>query len=533
MKRIFTSVLMLCITAIMFAGVNTATKVSVVNTYSYLSTETKPATPNAVQTKLYNKDNQLEVEINSTNKYMYSYNTEGKVSMKKAYSWNSTNKIWNLSSKTTYEYDALGQVIRENSFSTTADTITSYREYSGYTNGVYNSAKTMNYNGTKFTYWNTYNLSFDNGLLVSSVRYNQTSETTKTTLDSTVYTYNNGKKVTAALYIYNGSKFIDNTTGTYTETFEYNTNGDMTADILTSVSRYGNYVTYYEYLYSDVNTDYAPTNLTVVAKTGANVAPNLVTLNWSASTSSAVTGYRVVCDTIVSETITGTTYSTSSQGQNGTHHYAVIAVVGSELKNISNTATIVLSDPGVLPASNVHVISMSDKKESDGSYDVTIAWDAPQTNSTLTKYRVYYSTYSYVEVTESPAVINIPSYVAEGTDWNTGDTYGLNVNLYVVAMYSTGMAEKSNTVVCNPFEKTVASLKDIYGNATSVYHNSTDKTLNFSENVTATVFNINGTEVKKLTNGSILSVSDVTTGVYVVKMINKNGAISISKCVIR
>lgn len=535
MKRIFTAALTLCFTAIASSGIDaaTASKAGVLNTYSYLSTATKPATPSTVLSKLYNKDNQLEVEINSTNKTMYTYNAQGQVSMKKTYSWNSTNKAWDISAKTTYDYDALGQLTRENSFNTNADTLSSYRELSGYSNGVYSSAKTMNYNGTKFTYWNTYKLAFDNGVLTSSVRYNQTSETTKTTLDSTVYTYSNGKKATATLYLYNGSKYVGNTTGTYTETFSYNGNGDLTTDILTSVTRYGNYVSYNEYVYSDVNTDYAPTNLTVVPKTGTGIAPNLVTLSWTPSVSSAVTGYRVMCDTIVSGIITGNSYSTTTQGTNGVHQYAVIALTGTDLKNISNTATITLTDTGVLPASNVHVVAMSDKKESDGSYDVTLAWDAPQSSSTLTKYRVYYSTYSYVEVTGSPAVINIPYYYAEATNYSTGDTYGIDVNLYVLAMYTTGTAAKSNTAVCNPYAKTIASVKDTYANATGVSFNSNTKTLNFTENVSAAVYNVNGAELKKLTSGNAMSVAGVPAGVYVIKMTNKDGAVSISKCVIR
>lgn len=533
MKRIFTGILTLCITAMGSSGIygaTTANKASVMNTYSYLSTATKPATPSTVLTKFYNSANQLEVEINSFSKNVYSYNALGQISTKKTYSWNSTSKMWDISTKTTYEYDTQGQLTRENSFNTSADTLSTYRVFSDYTNGVYANVKTMNYNGTKVTYWNSYKNAFDNGVLTAAVRYSRTSETVATTLDSTVYTYTNGKKTAATNYIYNGSKFVGNTTGTWVETFDYNSNGDLKTDILTSVTRYGNYVSYYEYLFSDYDAAYAPGNLTVSAKTGST--PNLVTLNWTAAASSAVTGYRVVCDTIVSGVINGTSYSTTTQGQNGTHQYFVIPVVGADYKNISNRVDFSMKDAGVLAAANVRVTTISDKKEADGSYDVTVNWDAPQTTSTITKYRVYYSTYSYVETTSTSAVVNVPSYYAEGTN-SDGDTYGLPVNIYVVAMYTTGTADKSNIVVCNLFNKTISDVKNTFAPATTVYNNPVTKTLNFSETVSATLYNVNGMEVKKLTNAAILPVSDVAAGVYIIKMVNKDGLSSNTKCVIR
>lgn len=534
MKRIFTAILTFCIFAIGSSSIYAASvsKPGVLNTYSYASTDTKPTVPTSVLTKLYNKTGQLDVELSSSSKNVYTYNAQGLVSIKKSFSWSSTNKLWNLSSKTTYEYDGTGQLIRENSYSATADTLTSYRVLSGYENGVYNSAKTMNYNGSKFTYWNTYKLAFDNGLLTSSVRYNQTSETNRTPLDSTVYTYANGKKATAVLYIYNGSKFVGNTTGTSSETFSYNTNGDLTTDILTSISRYGNYISYNEYVYTNYDESYAPTNLTASPKTGAGVAPNLVTLSWTAAPSSAVTGYRVVCDTIVSGIITGNTYTTSTQGQNGVHEYSVIAVAGSEMKNTSNRVSLTLNDTGVIPANNVKVTTISDKKESDGSYDVTVVWDAPQTTSTITGYRVYYSSYSYIDTKTTTAVVNISAYNAEGTDAN-GDTYGKDVKIYVLAMYTTGTASQSNIVTCNPYKKTISAVENTNIHQTTVYHNQANQTLIFSEPVTASVYNTNGVEVKKLINGSDLSVSGLSAGVYVVKMINQTGIISNAKCVIR
>lgn len=137
-----------------------------------------------------------------------------------------------------------------------------------------------------------------------------------------------------------------------------------------------------------------------------------------------------------------------------------------------------------------------------------------------------------METTSTSAVVNVPSYYAEGTN-SDGDTYGLPVNIYVVAMYTTGTADKSNIVVCNLFNKTISDVKNTFAPATTVYNNPVTKTLNFSETVSATLYNANGMEVKKLTNAAILPVSDVAVGVYIVKMVNKDGLSSNTKCVIR
>ena len=95
-----------------------------------------------------------------------------------------------------------------------------------------------------------------------------------------------------------------------------------------------------EYVYQAYSADYAPTNLQVVAKTGDGAVVNTVELTWTASASAEVTGYQVICDTLISEVITGTSYTTTNAAFNGDHSYAVVAVVDGTARNISNSVFI-------------------------------------------------------------------------------------------------------------------------------------------------------------------------------------------------
>ena len=70
--------------------------------------------------------------------------------------------------------------------------------------------------------------------------------------------------------------------------------------------------------------------------------------------------------------------------------------------------SLTLFDEGVIPAENLSITSISDAKE-DGSYDLSVSWDVPETTSSVELYRVYYDEWgSFIETTETTAIVNIP-----------------------------------------------------------------------------------------------------------------------------
>ncbi|MDR1718980.1 MAG: T9SS type A sorting domain-containing protein [Dysgonamonadaceae bacterium] len=505
-----------------------------VNSYTYSAGATKPETPTSTLGKFYNQANKLDLELNSSSKSVYSYNAKGQVDTLIKYSWNANTNTWSISSKTGYEYDEAGQMTRANTYNINTDTLMSYIHYLNYEKGQYKDAKTMNYNGTAVTYWAHYDYTFDGDLVTEAIRSYKPNEETANYIDKTIYSYSNGKRTGAEVQAYVSGEWQSGISGTTTETYSYDAEGLLFKTVKSSISRYGTYIDETENIYGDLQSAYAPLNLTASVKTGAGVPVNTVELNWTASPSAAITGYKVICDSIVADVVSGTTFTTATTVQNGKHEFAVIAIAGSDYKNISNRVSLDVLDEGVKPAENLKVTGISDKLESDGSYNVTVTWDAATTNSVKTSYKIYYAEYYSVTATESPATINMASYICEGTN-TEGDLYGKDIAIYVVAIYETGIAEKSNIVTVNPFNKTLSALQNVKKAATIVaYPNpATDVILLSDQAVVSEVYSLTGKKVKSVKNVSIINVSDLSSGIYLIKTINPDGQPTTQKIVVK
>ena len=509
--------------------------VRTVKTYSYALGETRPESSDSETSYFYNSDNQLVMELTPSNMKVYHYNSAGLKDSLIAYYWNSDQKSWTLSSKNSYEYDAQDQLIRENSYGSTGE-IASYFLYENYVNGLYQDRKTMSPDGMSIYYWSHLDYSFEGDDLATEIqsRIASTESANDTIILGKVdYSYTDAVKTSAVFSAYMDSEYYADTLGTWSESYVYDGSGQLTVKSVTSVSRYGKYVQDFDYLYETYNSAYAPSGVVAALKTGNDVLPNIVEISWNAASSSDVTGYQVMCDTIVSDIITGTSYTVPSSAMNGKHIYAVLPVVSGTLRNISEMVSLTVNDEGVLPAENLKITAVSAKNEEDGSYDVTLTWDAPETTSAILNYRVYYSSYDYIETSETEAVVNIPSYYAESTN-GEGDTYGAEISLYVVTFYETGISANSDTVTCVPYDGTITAVGEVL-QATSLkmYPNPATDYLNFSEPVSVNIFNMHGQLVKSInTFNSNIEVSTLQNGVYLVALKNLKGEIARKKVII-
>lgn len=499
-------------------------KISAVNSFSYSVGDTKPETPSSVTTNYYNADGILVMSLNSSGKTTYAYNESGLKTEAVSYYWSSETGTWVFSSKSTYEYDSEGYLSKENSVGEDG-TIYSYISYENYVNGHPQDRKTMSGDGSTVTYWRHYNFTFENDLLVTEIESFISGEDT-TILGKTNYTNTDGLVTSKAFMVYNNGTYSDSLSGAYTTNYTYNASNNLTSEETASISRWGSYVSVQDYIYETYNTDYAPENLQAVVKTGEGVPANTVELTWTASASSEVTGYKVICDTLISGLITGTSYTTTASAFNGKHEYAVVAIVDGTIRNISNMVSLTLLDEGVVPAENLKLLSISEANE-DGSYDVKVTWDAPETTSVLKEYRVYYSDWSYAESTVDTVVVNIPSWYAVG--YNTdGDTYGLEVNIYVVAAYTTGFSENSDTITCVPYDGPITEPDETGTNSLAVhgitvYPNPAASYICFPENVSASIYSLTGKKVKSISSVNRMDVSNLEKGMYLIRATNKEG----------
>ena len=530
MKHFFTSIILgmlLLVGYVTYAGTGTK-EISKIKAYSYLAGTTKPDEA-SVTNNYYNADGKLALTLTTSNKYVYTYNGSGIKTKMSSYYWSSTTNGWAFSSNELYEYDTEGNLTKI-SYEYTEGTVSSYMEYSNYVNGYFQDRKSMSADGSSVYYWSHFEYTFENELATTCFQ-SYISGTDTTILGRIDYTYTDGVLNKEVFSVNNSGVYSDTIIGAYIIDYTYDADGDILSEATTSISRYGTYVSDNDNIYSIFNSDYAPSNVQATAKTGAGVEPNIVELTWAAAISSDVVGYQVICDTLIAETISGTSYTTTAPAYNGVHTYAVVAIVDGSTRNISNMTDLTLTDEGVIPAENLAITAISEKNEDDGSYNVTVTWDAPSTSSTIESYQVYYSSWSYVETTETTAIVNIPYYYAEGTDEN-GDTYGLEVPIFVIAVYSTGFSENSDTVTCVPYDGPYTGVNSLKEKSVMVYPNPATNYIHFSVNVSANIYNLAGTIVKSMESGNELNISELKEGLYIVETKNKKGQKSIEKVLV-
>ncbi len=513
------------------AQTSVETLAGAMNTYSYYDGDTKPDTPTSTEEYYYDANGLKVLSVSVYSMYKYTYDANG-VLTEKAYYY-SNNDMWELSSYYGYEYDESGNVTRENQYNTDHE-LSYYSVYEGYENGVYADYKSMSLDGT-VTYWLHNENTFENGLLTQQVQYYKSSEEDAgTILSKSEYSYTDGVLMTVTNYSY------DSTNDTYSDagsiSYTYNTDGQVASKNEISIYSYSgySYTSYYDYEfdYNSYSSSYAPTNFSVANGTEINT----LVLSWDAATSSDVTGYMVFVDGIIEDVITSTSYTTSAL-VNGDHTVAVVAVVNGAASNISDIQTVSVVDEGTVAPENFRVVSISDVNE-DGSYDVELAWDAPTTSSTLTGYRVYYSSYSYEEVDASATTItiNFSSYYAIGTDYETGDEYGYDITLYAKAVYNTGISDASNSVIVNCYDSTVTGIEDFVSPVTkvAVYPNPASSIVNFSEPVSVKIYTLTG-KLALIEAGYVdnVSVDGLANGVYIVETTSVTGAKTQTKLMIK
>lgn len=532
MKNLFTLVVALLFAVPFVNAQITVTDFSVKKTYSYAETDPKPDAPSTTEYLFRDANgNPYLGFVAGGMRTVYTYNATGLKTRAEKYSANSLG-VYELSTASEYTYDASGQLIKETSYNARNE-ITGYIEYSDFENGYYKNMKSFSKDGVTLTYWRAMEHTFDAGKLMTTVEFNCALDgSTRTTLDRISYTYNGDKCATAEMQYYTGQdgngndQFAD---ASWIDTYTYS--GDKLISIKSlTISRYGRNYQEDNFDYSTYAGTFVPKNFKAVEKSGV---ANVVELSWEAP-ESAVTGYMVIADGAMYN-VTGNSYTTGVL-KNGQHQFSVVAVNGSDIKNMSQIITLDLQDAGVKPATDFKVTAIGES-EVDGNstvYPVTVAWTAPETTSTITGYRVYYSEYSYESVAadQTSVQLKLPSWTCEknGED----GIEGAPVTFWVVVEYETGNSEKSNQVTEIPYDgpeslgtetATVETVK--------IYPNPVADILYFSAPVSAELYNISGALVKSVKEASSMVVSDLVAGTYFVKTVNKAGAVVSNTVIIK
>ncbi len=534
MAKIFTTI-MLGLSLLLATAQNSFavdSKVGSIDYYSYLTGDPRPEIPTSTTQKFYNAQGQLSYELGAYGLTTYSYNEAGLLSESVDYYLDYDLNIWVFSTKTSFEYDELNQLVRQNSLSEDG-TVTGYTLYENYINGKYQDSKNMSADGSTIYYWQQFEYIFNGDVLESTIqKYKPSAEEDAVILGKIDFTYANDLLETESFSPYVSDSYDNTADGSYTKTYTYDAEGNLIADKNSSISRWGNYDDENVYNYNDYSADYLPTNVSIELVTGEEVAPNTVEITWDAAVSGDVTGYMVIVDELVDQVITGTSFTTTSL-INGEHMFAVLPIVNGMPSTATDLISYNVNDEGVVPAENLSVISIGESDES-GYYPVELTWDAPATNSVITGYRVYYSTWSYTDFTETSGTLSIPYWSAETTDEN-GDVIGVDLQLYVVAIYSTGFAEASDMVTVNVVDGTVTAIEDeVASVSVSVYPNPATDYLRFSEAVSVTVYSMSGAVVASssaLTNE--LNISELNDGVYIVETTSVNGYKTITKVIVK
>ncbi len=525
--KLFTSMVM-AVVLLTAAKVNAQTiqRAGAIEYYSYTDGVDKPTAPSSTTNQFFDKDGNMVIEISSPYMYMYTYNSNGSTASRTSYYYNSTTGIWEYGAKTSYVYDSEGNLTRLNNLNEEG-TVTDYTDYEEYINGKYTYMTNKSADGTA-TYWNKLEYTFSDGLPTEAIQYYKGSEEGDWTISAkNVYTYSNGNLISDTYYYYNSGTYTESSTIDYTYS-----NGNLS----TKTSSYSwsgtTYLSEYDYIYNDYSADYEATNLSLSNGTEANS----VILNWTAATSSNVTGYMIFVDDLLEGIVNGTTYTTSSL-INGEHAFAVVAVVNDATSTISDVLMYTVEDEGVIPPTNLRAVSIGTLDETNATYDIELAWDAPVTSSTISSYTITYGGYYTVTVdaNTTSTTVTISSWMTEATDWTTYETYAVDVDFNVSANYTTGTSDASNTISVN-FQEGASStgIDAIDFEEVKVYPNPATDYIHFSEEVTVKIYSLTGNIVSTSFNYvDGLDISDLATGIYIVETTTFNGFKSQTKLIIK
>ena len=515
MKRLIT-LSVACLLAMPFYAQIEAEGYSVKETYSYTEGETKPATPSSTHYNLFDAEGNLYMEI-AYSPVVNTYDENGLKIKSQSYTTDYNSGAFMTSSYTEYTYDENNQLIKTSSYNAAGE-VTGYTLYENYVNGKYQDMKTVGKDGVTINYWRNYKYGYENGKVAYLVEYYCPSADVKSCLDSIAYTYTGDVCTGTSTYQYDSNAGGYVADAAMTETYTY-TDGKLTTIRSVSSSRWGVYVTEENYKYSTLDAAYVPQNLSVKEKADVK---NVLEISWAAP-QNAATGYRVIIDGVMQEEVSGTSF-VSDTLVNGMHMIGVAAVAGGEIKNMTELTTITLNDEGVKPVTN---FTVTEVKPSDGSnYPVLVSWTAPETTSDITEYRVYYSEYSYASIAadQTSGEVLIPTWACEvnGED----GVEGVDLTMWVITVYKTGISEKSNEMIVNPFngtfEASVAQI-EISEAAVVAYPNPATDCICLSAPASVKIYNAAGVLVLDAPMCQSVNVSSLAAGYYFLQGVDAEG----------
>lgn len=514
MKRLIT-LSVACLLAMPFYAQIEAEGYSVQETYSYMEGESKPATPSSTHYNFFDAQGNLYMEI-AYSPIVNTYDENGLKIKSQTYSTDYASGEYLLSSYSEYAYDENNQLVKTTSYNAAGE-VTGYTLYENYVNGKYQDMKTIGKDGVTINYWRTYKYGLENGQIQYVLSANNTSGL-NTPIDSVAYTYSGDLCTGTSMYYYDVNSGVYGPDAYSSETYAY-TNGKLTTILSSYSSRGIVYVTEENYKYSTLDAAYVPQNLSVKEKADVK---NVLEISWSAP-QNAATGYRLIIDGVIQDEIAGTSF-VSDTLVNGMHMVGVAAVAGGEIKNMTELTTITLNDEGVKPVTN---FTVTEVKPSDGSnYPVLVSWTAPETTSDITEYRVYYSEYSYASIAadQTSGEVLIPTWACEvnGED----GVEGVDLTMWVITVYKTGISEKSNEMIVNPFNGTFeASVAQIetYEAAVVAYPNPATDCICLSAPASVKIYNAAGVLVLDAPMCQSVNVSSLAAGYYFLQGVDAEG----------
>ena len=171
--------------------------------------------------------------------------------------------------------------------------------------------------------------------------------------------------------------------------------------------------------------------------------------------------------------------------------------------------------------------TVTEVKPSDGTnYPVLVSWKAPETSSDIVEHRVYYGAYNYASIAadQTSGEVLIPTWACEvnGED----GVEGVDLTMYVITVYKTGMSEKSNEMIVNPFNGTFeASVAQIETSEAAVvaYPNPATDCIYLSAPASVKIYNAAGVMVLDAPMCQSVNVSSLAAGYYFLQGVDAEG----------
>lgn len=381
----------------------------------------------------YNAKNQVIWEQQSSIRYVYTYNAAGQRVRRDGYSWVEAYKKYVGIGYKEYEYNTDGTLKEDRT----------YKEVYNQP-GVYDCKKIVytKYDGDVAIEYSQYN----NDVLW----YNYQVTLTKNAKGQIT------KKVTKQQ---DPDTTLKRWVNYLTETYTYQTNGDIKTYTNTPDGKDASEATYY---YADFDANYVPQSLT------ASCTDGVVTLKWDAV--SGASQYLVTYDQF-HVVVDGNSLQTVVPV--GERTFVVQPIIDGAERNASTPVTINVTDATMLPITDLKAgapystMEKPDEGDDREFYNIPLTWTIPEGHSDIKDIIVYYDSKVYgkgvATRVQNPAATNYILRVApfEMAEWDSNGTpfKGINTPVYVAVEYFTGLSDKSNVVYVNPFDAITTAIK--------------------------------------------------------------------------